>query len=73
MTDPIEVEAWIDHSGLARRVREVVTIPSTSGRSPLTMDMRIDFFDFGVAPTVNLPDAGEVFDSTQLGSVAELG
>jgi hypothetical protein len=30
------------------------------------MDMRIDFFDFGYEPEIEVPDSSEVFDATSL-------
>ncbi len=72
MPAPVEVEAWVDDSGMARRLREVMTLPAEPGHSPVTMDMRMDLFGFGTAPSVKLPASHEVFDSTPLAQ-AELG
>ena len=66
MPAPIEVEAWIDDAGLVRRVREVLTLPSQAGHSPVTMDLRMDLFALGASPDVRLPPAREVFDSTPI-------
>lgn len=67
MPAPIEVEVWVDDdTGMARRLREVMTMPTEAGHPPLKMDMRMDLFGFGAAPGVKLPAAGEVFDSTPL-------
>jgi hypothetical protein len=66
MPGPLEVEVWIDDEGMARRLREVMTLPSASGRPPVTMDMRVDLFSFAAAPSVKLPASDEVFDSTPL-------
>lgn len=30
------------------------------------MDMRMDFFDFGFEPEIEVPDSSEVFDATDL-------
>jgi hypothetical protein len=61
---PIRTEAWIDAQGIARRIRTVIT--SLSGGKPMTMDMRIDLFDFGARPEIQLPDSSQVFDMTPL-------
>jgi hypothetical protein len=66
MPAPIEAEVWVDDAGMARRLREVMTLPTGSGHAPLTTDLRMDFFDFGAEPEVKLPAAHEVFDSTPL-------
>lgn len=66
MPAPLEVEVWIDDAGMARRLREVMTLPAAPGHSPVTMDMRMDLFSFGAAPDVKLPAAEEIFDSTPL-------
>jgi len=72
MPEPVEVEAWIDEARMVRRLRVSMTLPAEPGHAPVTVDMRIDLFDFGLAPSVKLPDTEEVFDSTPLVR-AELG
>jgi hypothetical protein len=66
MPAPLEVEVWVDDAGMARRLREVMTLPTSSGHPPVTTDLRMDLFGFGVEPKVKLPAADEVFDSTPL-------
>jgi hypothetical protein len=63
---PIPVEAWLDGSGLLRRMRMVMDVPSSPGAPLVKMDLTMEFFDFGAAPSVRLPNAREVFDSTPL-------
>jgi hypothetical protein len=63
---PILVEAWIDAEGLIRRVRVVQSQSSEKDEGPTTMDMRMDFFDFGIDPEIDVPDSSEVFDATAL-------
>jgi hypothetical protein len=60
------VEAWIDDDDYLRRARILTSMPDTPSQSSISMDMRIDFFDFGISPIVHLPAAGEVFDVTPL-------
>jgi hypothetical protein len=63
MPAPIPVEVWVDDNGLLRRERTVLEIPG-EGHPPVQVEMRIDLYDFGVAPKISLPDAREVFDAT---------
>lgn len=63
---PMRVEAWIDAEGLVRRMRIIHSQPAGQGKEPLTMDMTIDFFDFGFEPQVEVPDSSEVFDATDV-------
>jgi hypothetical protein len=70
-TDKIEFEAWIDRRGLARQLREVVELPAVDGHS-LTMDMRMQFYDFGAKPKIALPAKHLVLDETPM-LRAELG
>jgi hypothetical protein len=70
--DPIPVEVWVDERGLARLVRMVQEVPLSSGGPALTMDMRMEFFDFGIQPKIALPPKGRVLDTTPV-IRAELG
>ncbi|HEX5928012.1 MAG TPA: hypothetical protein VFY48_01320 [Solirubrobacterales bacterium] len=49
-----------------RRVRVLGTQPGDNGEEPSTMDMRMDFFDFGATPEIEVPDSDEVFDATDM-------
>jgi hypothetical protein len=62
---PAEVEVWIG-TGLVRRMRLVQTQPGEEGEGPTTIDMRMDFLEFGIDPEIDLPDSSEVFDMTPL-------
>lgn len=68
----IRVEAWIDADELVRRTQIVQEMPGDDGEGPTTMDMRMDFFDFGIDPDIEVPDSDEVFDATDLAK-EELG
>ena len=63
---PLQVEAWIDAEGLVRRMRLVKSEPREGGEGSMTTDMRMDFFDFGVVPEIDVPEPSEVFDATAL-------
>ncbi len=63
---PLRVEAWVDADELVRRMRMVHTQPQVEGEGTATMDMTMDFFDFGLEPQIDVPDSDEVFDATAL-------
>jgi hypothetical protein len=63
---PLTVEAWIDGDGLMRRMKMLKAQPRGAGEDPMDVDMTIDFYDFGIAPEIELPDEDEVFDATSL-------
>lgn len=63
---PVRVEVWVDGDGLVRRMGYAISQPGAEGKGPTTIDMRMDFFDFGAAPEIEVPDSGEVFDATGL-------
>lgn len=64
-TTQVPVDVWIDGQGLVRRLQMSIPIPTASGQTP-TMNMTIDFFDFGAAPKVSAPPPSQVFDATNL-------
>lgn len=70
-TKKVEFEAWVDSRGLARQLREVVQLPAVDGHS-LTMDMRMQLYDFGAKPRIELPSKHLVLDKTPMVR-AELG
>jgi hypothetical protein len=63
---PVQIEAWIDGKGLVRRMAVAQTRPGEEGKEPTSMDMHIDFFDFGYEPEIEVPDSSEVFDATSV-------
>lgn len=63
---PPQIEAWIDAEGLVRRMRFVQSQPEEGGKGSLTIDLRMDFFDFGFVPEIDVPESSEVFDATAL-------
>ena len=67
---PAEVEVWIDAKGLVRRMRMVQMSPQLEDGGITTMDMRMDFLDFGIDPEIDVPDSDEVFDATALTEAA---
>jgi hypothetical protein len=61
---PFLIEAWIDAEDTVRRSRMVMDLPVEKGAPALTMDMRMEFFDFGARPEIELPDSSRVIDAT---------
>lgn len=66
MPTPSTVYAWIDDNGLLRQMRLVMELPSPTPGTAVTMDMRMEFFDFGITPEIDIPAPAEVFDVTPL-------
>jgi hypothetical protein len=60
----ISAEAWLDRKNLLRRFRMVMPVPGEPGEPPLTVDMRMDIFDYGAEPAIQLPDPDTVFDGS---------
>jgi len=63
---PQRMEVWIDGEEMVRRIRLVGSRPSEDGEGMTRTDMRMDFFDFGVIPEIEIPAEGEVFDATSM-------
>jgi len=61
---PAKVEVWIDAKGLVRRMRVIQSLPQLEDGKVTTTDMRMNFFDFGIDPEIDVPDSSEVFDAT---------
>lgn len=57
----LEFETWIDGKGLVRRIT-MKGDPS----DPTSVEMTVDFYDFGISPDIKLPDPETVFDATDL-------
>jgi hypothetical protein len=70
--DPIQVEVWVDDHGLARLVDLQQKLPTASGGPDLTVDTRMEFFDFGHKSKIPWPPRRKVFDYTPV-LRAELG
>jgi hypothetical protein len=61
-----EVEVWIDGKGLLRRMRMKTDYLEPQASQPDSMDMTVDYFDYGSSPEIQLPDPDTVFDATPL-------
>lgn len=58
----IRAEGWVDKKNLLRRLRMVIPMPGEDGGSPMTIDMRMDLFDYGAQPDIQIPDSDTVVD-----------
>ena len=58
----VSSEAWIDGKNLLRRMRMVMPMPGEPGEPPMTIDMRMDFFDYGAKPKIELPAPASVVE-----------
>lgn len=72
----ISAEGWVDGKNLLRRFRIVTPSPGEPGEPALMVDMRMDFFDYGAEPVIQIPDPDSVIegpldeDSAVSGSIA---
>lgn len=73
----ISAEAWVDGKQMLRRIRMVMPMPAGEpGSPPVSVDMQMDFFDFGAEPVIPLPSPDSVVegpldeDSAVSGSIA---
>jgi hypothetical protein len=62
---PLHFEVWIGSDGLVRRLR-MFDLHSYSEGADTSVDMTMDFFDFGFEPQIEAPDPSKVFDATSL-------
>lgn len=58
----VSAEAWVDRKNLLRRLRVVMPSPGKEGQPPLTVDMRMDIYAYGIHPDIQLPDPDSVVD-----------
>lgn len=58
----VTAESWIDRKDLMRRFRMVMAMPGDPGDPPMTVDMRMDIFDYGAEPAIAVPDPETVVD-----------
>jgi hypothetical protein len=65
-SEPTRVDVWIDAEGLVRRTKIVHTQPQVEDQGTESVEMRMDFSDFGSEPAIDVPDSDEVFDATAL-------
>ncbi len=66
-------EAWIDRAGRLRQMRMVLSAPLAPDSAPMTMDMTIELYDFGVNPEIALPSPTAVIDAGEWAGAAAAG
>jgi hypothetical protein len=62
LAEPVHVEVCIDGKGMLRRIRTLTTVLA-EGKA-VTTTVVTDLFDFGIHPSIEAPDASEVYDLT---------
>lgn len=60
----IHAEVFVDEQGTLRRMHTAITVVA-EGKA-VTTDMRMDFFDLGIHPTIEVPDDSQVLDVSPL-------
>lgn len=58
----ISAEGWVDSKNMLRRLRMVMPMPAKEGGPEVTVDIRMDMFDYGAHPAIELPDPDRVVD-----------
>jgi hypothetical protein len=66
--DSMPMDVWIDGDGLPRRV--AMKIRTTAAGQSISVDERIDFYDFGADVSVEAPPADEVMPMTDFQALA---
>jgi hypothetical protein len=61
---PVRAEVFIAESGMLRRMRIAST--EVSDGKTISVTMRMDFFDFGIEPAIQIPDDSQVYDLSPL-------
>ena len=69
--DGYPVDVWLDGDGRVRRVQYEVT--SGEGAAKTTTTVKLDLYDFGKAPAIELPPASDVGDSSSLQTTTTVG
>lgn len=71
----LPVELWVDAEGLPRRLSVDIDLSKlsgadapagSSGSSPTSMSLKVEFFDFGEAVRVEVPGPGQYLDISEL-------
>jgi hypothetical protein len=57
------VEVWVDGAGRVRKEALTLTVGGTGDGA--AAKMAIEFFKFGVTPSITAPSGSEVYDLTQ--------
>jgi len=60
LVGPVQSEVFIDRGGMLRRIHTRTTLLAEG--TPVTTDIWMDLFAFGVAPEIQVPDDSQVFE-----------
>lgn len=63
----VGAEAWIDAGGRIRQMRILMSVLASAGVPAISMEMRMEFFDFGAHPAIAAPDPATVLDPAEAG------
>jgi hypothetical protein len=63
-TNKVTFEVWLDEEGRVRRMKDRCSFPG-DGQGKIQVDETVEFFDFGVPVTVEVPPRSEVQDVTE--------
>jgi hypothetical protein len=61
---PPQVEVWIDAQGRVRRMAVIISGSVEGEEGSTTIDMAMDFLDFGPVAKIDLPAQDEIYDAT---------
>ena len=68
----VNAEVWIDAKGRIRQMRILMSILASAEVPAMSMDMRMELFDFGARPAIAAPNPATVLDAGEAGIDPEL-
>ncbi len=57
----MSITVWIDHHGNVRQAEVLMPITANDEHAPIAVDMTIGFSEFGIEPSIQLPDPARVY------------
>lgn len=78
--DKIPTDVWLDNEGRVRRLKQTIAYSAAAGSKrlpagslPQSMEITVEFYDFGAPVSVKLPPPGEVADYAEILKRAQRG